>query len=330
MRGNVLFVAVAAVIVCVVIYLLPGRASTTVETMNLTPRGGELIQDSKRDDVAGVPQVQRPIAFSPVSPRARASEPTPASGTYPSIPSDVKAFQGLAHRCTDKTTSHRYEDLYARMLYPMRHEESPKRLLEVGLGCDMHCVAGGARLFTSYFNRQHVTYHTLEFNPNQCRARYPESSVDAAMAQYIDSHLCSGSSADHNVLKACGDRFGPFDAIIDDASHLQSHVVTGFQYWFPSSYLKRGGVYIVEDLQVIFWPHFEAADARNRQEAAPPAHDRHFKRQVTFGNVLQGVLLCKFSGLMCENTVSGQRVGSLSSDVSRVAVMKESGALRKR
>lgn len=276
------------------------------------------------------PLSEKSSVASAVSPRKDA-ECLGSTRRYPSIAEDTSMFEHLAHRCTDKVRAHRYQHIYPRMLYPMRHEQVPRRMLEVGLGCDMRsCVAGGARLFMSFFPQQYVSYHTLEFDPPRCRSRYNESSVDAAMAAYIERHLCSGSSADLDVLERCGKRFGPFDLIIDDASHYQWHVMTAFQFWFPSRFLKPGGTYLVEDLQVIFWDKWETRDAVLRGTEKPPADNRHYHQLVTFGNVLQSVLLCKYSKLLCGNRVSGELVKTISGGVSRVVISKESGGFRKR
>ncbi|MFI6999211.1 class I SAM-dependent methyltransferase [Nocardia sp. NPDC050175] len=47
---------------------------------------------------------------------------------------------------------------------------------------------------------------------------------------------------------------GPLDIIIDDGSHVSAHVITAFNTLFPV--LRDGGVYVVEDLQTSYWPHF--------------------------------------------------------------------------
>lgn len=41
---------------------------------------------------------------------------------------------------------------------------------------------------------------------------------------------------------------GPFDLIIDDASHLPEHQVFTFEYLWP--YLNSNGLYIIEDIQI--------------------------------------------------------------------------------
>jgi hypothetical protein len=47
---------------------------------------------------------------------------------------------------------------------------------------------------------------------------------------------------------------GPFDFIIDDGSHVNSHQIESFRILWP--FLKDGGTYIVEDVQTSYWPYF--------------------------------------------------------------------------
>ena len=44
----------------------------------------------------------------------------------------------------------------------------------------------------------------------------------------------------------------PFDIIIDDGSHFNSHQILTFEVLFDA--LKDGGIYVIEDVQTSFWP----------------------------------------------------------------------------
>lgn len=46
-------------------------------------------------------------------------------------------------------------------------------------------------------------------------------------------------------------REAPFDIIIDDGSHLNRHQIISFRSLFPA--LKDGGIYVIEDVQTLFW-----------------------------------------------------------------------------
>jgi len=50
------------------------------------------------------------------------------------------------------------------------------------------------------------------------------------------------------------ERYGPFDVVIDDGSHVNEHVRTSFRTLFP--YLRDGGVYAIEDLWTAYCPGY--------------------------------------------------------------------------
>jgi hypothetical protein len=180
---------------------------------------------------------------------------------------DEREFENLAHLCTDKTTTHQYQTLYASALAAYRHPplevvaefrrtgKKPYKLLEIGLGCNMdRCVAGGFHLLQAFL--PYVEYHAFEYSYELCRRRFNVSQVTPAEVAYLDSHVCVGSSDSKEVVQACGEKFGPFDVVIDDASHLQPHIIAGIHLWMPSPFLKPGGTYVIEDLQTGFWKSY--------------------------------------------------------------------------
>ncbi|MCZ7855928.1 hypothetical protein O9X81_04815 [Agrobacterium salinitolerans] len=61
-----------------------------------------------------------------------------------------------------------------------------------------------------------------------------------------------GSQADFSFLQGVVARYGPFDIVIDDGSHVASHQIASFNALFGSG-LKDGGIYFVEDLECIYW-----------------------------------------------------------------------------
>lgn len=64
-----------------------------------------------------------------------------------------------------------------------------------------------------------------------------------------------GSQIDANFLDIICKKYGPFDIIIDDGSHMQSHMIFSFEHLF--NFLKKQGVYIVEDTCCAYWTNFE-------------------------------------------------------------------------
>lgn len=63
-----------------------------------------------------------------------------------------------------------------------------------------------------------------------------------------------GDQSDVGFLQTIIDEFGPPDIILDDGSHVMSHVKTSFRYLFPR--MNRDSVYFVEDLHAAYWPAY--------------------------------------------------------------------------
>jgi predicted O-methyltransferase YrrM len=85
---------------------------------------------------------------------------------------------------------------------------------------------------------------------------HPESvivgiDIDPAVAQFDRPsdglHVRIGGQQDIPFLERVVNEFGTFDVILDDGSHMTSHMVDTFRYLFPNG-LAPGGVYIVEDI----------------------------------------------------------------------------------
>jgi hypothetical protein len=64
-----------------------------------------------------------------------------------------------------------------------------------------------------------------------------------------------GSQIDEQFLKYVVETYGEFDLIIDDGSHYQSHMIKSFEFLFP--YVKKTGLYVVEDVCCSYWSNFE-------------------------------------------------------------------------
>lgn len=73
--------------------------------------------------------------------------------------------------------------------------------------------------------------------------------VNAGCTQYEDAErsiwVAIGDASDTAFVQQVHTRFGPFDVIVDDASHTNKDVITSFEALFPL--LNDGGLYIVED-----------------------------------------------------------------------------------
>lgn len=195
---------------------------------------------------------------------------------------DQAKFVELAHVCTDKTTTHHYEGLYARVFYRYRHldyafarSEKKYSLLEMGIGCNMICFAGGYRLIDKFIPQ--VAYHGMDPYIASCSLGFRRSEMRSLGGAYLLSHSCRGSNQDLDALQKCSNRFGPFEIIVDDASHFQSHVTNSYELVFNSPMLNPGGYYVVEDLDSAFssTPKFEGLQQHQKANKTFPLYVRN-------------------------------------------------------
>jgi cephalosporin hydroxylase len=64
-----------------------------------------------------------------------------------------------------------------------------------------------------------------------------------------------GDQADSAFLQSICDEFGSPDVVLDDGSHMMSHIRSSFAALYHR--LSRGGVYMVEDLHAAYWQEAE-------------------------------------------------------------------------
>jgi hypothetical protein len=124
---------------------------------------------------------------------------------------------------TDKRESGliaRYEERFAELA------NKPISYLEVGIG------KGGSLEWASWF------FH----NPH---ALIIGVDIHIPRVKIPNVTMCRGDQDDPPGLSLLGLRYGPFDLVIDDASHLPRQTYNTFQALWP--WVKKGGWYCVED-----------------------------------------------------------------------------------
>lgn len=143
---------------------------------------------------------------------------------------------------TDKWGRHFYTPIYDKWFSLLRYK--PIRLLEIGVGGYAKPNVGGnsLRMWKRYFPKGHITGVDL----------YDKSALQESRLDIVQ-----GDQADADFLKELTRRKGPFDIIIDDGSHVQSHIIASFEALFPL--MKPGGIYVIEDTQTSYWPKFEGS-----------------------------------------------------------------------
>jgi len=105
------------------------------------------------------------------------------------------------------------------------------RMLEIGVD-----RGGSLQMWRRYLCPESVIVG-IDINPKTRQFDNPSQHL----------HVRIGAQQDTAFLQSVLDEFGPFDVILDDGSHMTSHMVDTFRYLFPNG-LASGGVYIVEDI----------------------------------------------------------------------------------
>jgi hypothetical protein len=136
---------------------------------------------------------------------------------------------------TDKSSDiHNYCVKYEKYLPFNRYDTL--NILEIG-------VLNGKSLKTwkDYFYRSSIL--GIDITP-ECK-QYEESRINVEI----------GSQADDTFLKKISEQYGPFDMVLDDGSHMNSHVIFSFEHLWDS--VKSGGIYVVEDCGTAYWEDYE-------------------------------------------------------------------------
>lgn len=114
---------------------------------------------------------------------------------------------------------------------------SPK-ILEIGV------YRGASLLLWQKFFGEGMQIVGIDIDPKCAGYGKPEEGIFVEI----------GDQGDPAFLQSVVDRYGPFDIIIDDGSHVASHQIASFNALFTNG-LKNNGVYFVEDLECMYWGH---------------------------------------------------------------------------
>lgn len=138
---------------------------------------------------------------------------------------------------TDKVNGHFYTTHYETHFSKFRDEKI--NLLEIGVGGYDKPDKGGAslRMWKEYFKQGNI---------------FGIDIYDKHLLEEERIKIFKGSQTDRAFLMSVIDETGPLDIIIDDGSHINSHVITSFNILFPI--LKNDGIYAIEDVQTSYWP----------------------------------------------------------------------------
>lgn len=134
---------------------------------------------------------------------------------------------------TDKSSNvHNYTARYEHYFEPLRNQKL--KVLEIGIQNGY-----SLKMWKEYFANSEICGIDIV----DC-SRFNEERIAAVRCDQTDTKR----------LDEINEKYGPFDIIIDDGSHVSHHMKTTFNHMFPL--LKLGGIYVVEDLHCCYWPNF--------------------------------------------------------------------------
>ena len=139
---------------------------------------------------------------------------------------------------TDKFGTHDYTPNYYDIL---NHLQAKKfNFLEIGVGGYGRPKEGGQSLKM-----------WRDFFPNANVIGFDIQPKDLQLGDRIVVE--QGSQIDPDFLGFLEKEYGPFEVVLDDGSHFNSHVIKSFELLFDQ--ILDGGIYIAEDLQTAFYPN---------------------------------------------------------------------------
>jgi demethylmacrocin O-methyltransferase len=146
---------------------------------------------------------------------------------------------------TDKVGHHFYTQHYMTHFSHLKNKKI--RLLEIGVGGAENPDIGGhsLRMWKRYFPYSSIYGIDIFDKSSLCENRIK---------------IYQGSQVDEQFLDEITKEIGELDVIIDDGSHLSEHIIKSFKLLFPK--LKKGGIYVVEDVQTSYWDHW-GGDSKN-------------------------------------------------------------------
>lgn len=123
-----------------------------------------------------------------------------------------------------------------------RYVDRPVTVLEIGVS-----GGGSLQLWRKYFGA-HAQIIGIDIQPS---AAFEEPQIAVRI----------GDQTDPIFLQSIIDEFGPPDIIIDDGSHIASHLRISFDYLYQR--MSPTGVYFVEDLHTSYWDEFDGGVGRS-------------------------------------------------------------------
>lgn len=159
----------------------------------------------------------------------------PVVGAMSQRPKDLSEL--AARFGSDKWGGRWYTPHYQKHFEPFR--DHAVKVLEIGVGGYESPDAGGEslRMWKHYFRRGLI---------------YGLDIVEKNGVEESRLRVLQGDQGDAQFLDSIARELGPFDIVIDDGSHIAHHIITSFNALFR--HVRPGGLYVVEDLAMAYWP----------------------------------------------------------------------------
>jgi len=152
------------------------------------------------------------------------------------------------HAVTSKMSDQKYETMYGIFLMPLAHKHPPPKVLEIGLGCNMHYGPGAsAKLWRKVLPNAELWEVDVDA---QCINKHHDSLARLRITALTGDQKDTGAM--ERWLTAAR---GSYDVVIDDGEHANGAILSTFNVLWPK--LTAGGLYFIEDLQVGRYPRWE-------------------------------------------------------------------------
>jgi hypothetical protein len=165
-----------------------------------------------------------------------------------------------------------YFAAYEAVFSGVRHDRL--KVLEIGV-----FRGSSLRLWRKYFDHPETLIVGIDIDPACAQYADPEHGVQVMIGSQVDSAFLD------RVIQ----RFGLFDIIIDDGSHLSGHVIATFNKLFLDG-LAQSGIYLAEDLHTQYWSNYRNSELSFIDIAKQMVElmHSHYRRQTDINTFWKG------------------------------------------
>ena len=139
------------------------------------------------------------------------------------------------------------------------------KFLEIGFW-----VGRSASMWDNYFTHPKTKICFIDINPDYYQ--YTKNLSPRCSLHMVDQENIS------MLQKFIHEVGREFDIIIDDGGHTMNQQITSFKALFP--YVKKGGMYIIEDLHTSYWNNFGSEGNCDNPKASPNSTIRFLQALV--------------------------------------------------